>query len=161
MPVHLERGRFCDKVAYLFKKEKKWLLIKNTIFTYNYLQLPPPAYIVHMPPAYESISWLVSTWIMLQIWGINIQIMPKRDFMKKKHAKFFFPFFPIVDALIFFFRAEFFFFTPFVPVTTCDRLKVWQKVKNRPGTTYERIELVLEWSKMLLNTMFLYNSNLH
>ena len=62
MPVHLERGRFCDKVAYLFKKEKKLLLIKkNTIFTYNYLQLPPPAYIVHMPPAYGSISWLVST----------------------------------------------------------------------------------------------------
>ena len=130
--------------------------------------MPPPAYIVHMPPAYESISWLVSTWIMLHIWGINIQIMPKRDFMKKKTRQvFFFPFFPIVDALIFFFALKFsffraeFFFTPFVPVTTCDRLKVWQKVKNRPGTTYERIELVLEWSKMLLNTMFLYNSNLH
>ena len=32
MPVHLERGRFCDKVAYLFKKEKKLLLIKKIQF---------------------------------------------------------------------------------------------------------------------------------
>ena len=45
--------------------------------------------------------------------------MPKRDFMKKKHAKFFFPFFPIVDALIFFFRAEFFFYT------ICTRHDLW------------------------------------
>jgi hypothetical protein len=59
MPGHLEQERFCDKVAHLFKKEKKKLLIKNTVYTYNYLQLPPAYIVVHMPPAYGSITRLV------------------------------------------------------------------------------------------------------